>query len=99
MRLSLIATHDEADERLMERFVAEGNGKAFEELYHRYAPRLKGFFVRMLSDPDLADDCLQELFLRIYEARESYRADRRFSTWVFAMAYNLCKNEYRRKIP
>lgn len=97
MRLSLITTRDEADERLMERFVAEGNGKAFEELYHRYAPRLKGFFVRMLSDPDLADDCLQELFLRIYEARESYRADRRFSTWVFAMAYNLCKNEYRHR--
>ena len=65
---------DETDEQLMERFVFRDNEKAFEELYCRYAPRFKGFFIRMLSaDGALADDFLQELFLRIYEARGSYQ--------------------------
>ena len=48
---------DETDEQLMERFVFRDNEKAFEELYCRYAPRFKGFFIRMLSaDRALADD-------------------------------------------
>ena len=84
---------DETDEQLMERFVFRDNEKAFEELYCRYAPRL-----RMLSaDGALADDFLQELFLRIYEARGSYQHGKQFSTWAFSMAYNLCKNEYRHR--
>lgn len=82
----------------MERFVFRDNEKAFEELYCRYAPRFKGFFIRMLSaDGALADDFLQELFLRIYEARGSYQHGKQFSTWAFSMAYNLCKNEYRHR--
>lgn len=75
---------DETDEQLMERFVFRDNEKAFEELYCRYAPRFKGFFIRMLSaDRALADDFLQELFLRIYEARGSYQHGKQFSTWAF----------------
>ena len=89
---------DETDEQLMERFAGRGNERAFEELYRRYAPRFKGFFIRMLAtDTALADDFLQELFLRIYESRDSYQHGKRFSTWAFAMAYNLCKNEYRHR--
>lgn len=89
---------DGTDEQLMECFVFKRNEKAFEELYCRYAPRFKGFFIRMLSvDGALADDFLQELFLRIYEARGNYQRGKQFSTWAFAMAYNLCKNEYRHR--
>jgi RNA polymerase sigma-70 factor (ECF subfamily) len=89
---------DETDEQLMECFAFKNSEKAFEELYRRYASRFKGFFMRMLSaDGALADDFQQELFLRIYEARSSYQYGRQFSTWAFAMAYNLCKNEYRHR--
>lgn len=89
---------DVTDEQPMEHFAFRNSEKAFEELYRRYAPRFKGFFMRMLSaDEMLADDFLQELFLRIYEARSNYQHGRPFSTWAFAMAYNLCKNEYRHR--
>lgn len=98
MRLFRTFKRDETDEQLMERFATKRNEKAFEELYKRYAPRLKGFFMRMFSgNAALADDFLQELFLRIYEARDSYQQGKCFSTWVFSMAYNLCKNEYRHR--
>lgn len=91
-------SRDETDEQLMERFASRKSEKAFEELYCRYSPRFKGFFMRMLSgDVALADDFLQELFLRIYEARGSYLHGKLFSTWAFSMAYNLCKNEYRHR--
>ena len=74
MMLFSSLTYTETDEQLMERFVSKKSEKAFEELYRRYAPRLKGFFIRMMSgDVALADDFLQELFLRIYEARSSYQ--------------------------
>lgn len=57
-------TCTETDEQLMERFAFRNNEKAFEELYCRYAPRFKGFFMRMLSaDGALADDFLQEFVL------------------------------------
>lgn len=95
---SSLNLQDETDEKLMERLALRDNEQAFEELYLRYASRFKGFFIRMLSsDATLADDFLQELFLRIYEARNSYRQGKQFSTWAFSMAYNLCKNEYRHR--
>ena len=46
---------------------------------------------------EIENDFLQELFLRIYEARSSYQTGKQFSTWAFAIAYNFCKNEYRHR--
>ena len=69
---------------------------AFESLYQRHGRRAKGFFLRMMDyDEALADDLTQDLFLRVWQHREEYRAARSFETWLFSMAYNLCKNEYR----
>lgn len=98
MTLFRITLHDKTDEQLMELFATRDSERAFEELYRRHASRFKGFFMRMLAaDGTLADDFLQELFLRIYQARESYRQGSSFSTWAFTIAYNLCRNEYRRR--
>lgn len=92
MMLFTSFSHDETDEQLMERFAFRNSEKAFEELYCRYAPRFKGFFMRMLSaDGALADDFLQELFLRVYEARGSYQHGKQFSTWAFAMRIIFAK--------
>ena len=57
-------SHDETDEQLMERFAFRNSEKAFEELYCRYAPRFKGFFMRMLSaDGALAVFMRQEVVI------------------------------------
>ena len=86
-----------SDEELM-RLVTRDDIRAFEELYTRYARRLQGFFFRMLGyDTAKAEDFTQELFLKVYEQRLHFEHSRTFSSWVFAMAYNLCKNEYRHK--
>ena len=85
----------QTDEQLMAR-AAAGSDTAFEELYRRYARRLKGFFFMQLGgDEELAADSTHDVFLRAYEARSRYREGSNVSTWLFTIAYNICKNHYR----
>lgn len=86
-----------SDEKLMQE-IAGGNQIAFTVLYHRYKNRLYYYFFRMLSNSeDLANDFLQELFLKIIEKPESFNPDYKFSSWIFSLAGNMCKNEYRKR--
>ena len=83
------------DAELMLR-IGRGEHAAFDILYNRYARRLGGFFLRMLAyDTAKAEDMVQELFVRVWTYRKEYRSDQPFASWLYAMAYNLCKNEYR----
>ena len=85
----------QTDEQLMTR-AAAGSDTAFEELYRRYARRLKGFFFMQLGgDEELAADATHDVFLRAYEARERYQEGRKVDTWLFTIAYNICRNHYR----
>ncbi len=85
----------QTDEQLMAR-AAAGSDAAFEELYRRYARRLKGFFFMQLGGKEeLAADATHDVFLRAYEARSRYREGSNVSTWLFTIAYNICKNHYR----
>lgn len=86
-----------SDSELMQ-LIASGNQSAFSELYRRYKDRLYYYFYRMLGNSsDQANDFLQELFMKIIEKPEYYNPAYSFQTWLFSMANNLCKNEYRRR--
>lgn len=85
-----------SDERLMA-LVQAGKHAAFEVIYDRYSRRLLHFFHRMLGGNEAkAQDFLQELFMRVIDRRDQFQCDRRFRSWLYAIAHNLCKNEYRR---
>ena len=84
----------QSDEKLMQR-AAHGSERAFEELYSRYALRLKGFFCRQNSCRHLADDLTQDVFLRAYAARHTWREGKKVEPWLFSIAYNLCRNTWR----
>lgn len=85
-----------SDEKLME-CIQRGDISAFNELYNRYSGRLLFYFFRELGgDEEKAQDFLQEIFLKIVEKPGLFRTEKKFSTWIFTVAYNLCKNEYRR---
>lgn len=86
-----------SDERLME-LVARGDETAFTTLYDRYQARLFAFFRRMLwNDRELAADALQDLFTKIIQRPDAYDGGRPFSTWLYSVANNMCKNIYRSK--
>ena len=84
------------DEQLMQ-LIGQGNQEAFRQLYERHARRLQGFFLRMLAyDEEKAKDFTQELFIKVYEQSPRFNEGKSpFTTWLYSMAYNLCKNEYR----
>ncbi len=85
-----------SDEELMQ-FSNNGYEKAFEEIYDRYAGRLITYFCRMLhNDRTKAEDFVQDMFTKLVHQPKLYNPDRPFKTWVYSVANNMCKNEYRR---
>tara|TARA_R110002050_G_scaffold2116_2_gene12926 strand:- start:11992 stop:12558 length:567 start_codon:yes stop_codon:yes gene_type:complete len=85
------------DEQLMQ-YIGNGDQQAFNLLYNRYKDRLYYYFFRMLGNSEaLANDFLQDVFLKIIEQPGRFNPAYPFRTWVFSVAYNLCKNEYRRR--
>jgi RNA polymerase sigma-70 factor (ECF subfamily) len=88
---------DAADEdvRLMLACRAGDDG-AFGALFRRWSAPLLRYLERMLGDVSIAEDLVQEAFLRAYRARERYSPDARFSTWLYTIANHLALNELRR---
>jgi len=86
-----------SDEKLMEK-VREGSERALEEIYQRYSQSLLRYFCRMLwQDREKARDFSHDLFVNLCEKPLGFDTNRKFSTWIFSSAHNLCKNEYRRR--
>lgn len=87
------------DEALMQR-ITQRDERAFAALYDRYSARIYRYFYRMLwQDASKAEDFTQDLFLKIIEKPQLYNPNRSFRAWIYAVALNMCKNEYRRKMP
>src|SRR5579863_5856302 len=84
----------DSDLELMLR-VRSGDAGSFEVLLNRYRLPLVSYFVRMVRDPALAEDLAQEVFLRVYQARQRYQPEARFTTWLYRIATNLALNALR----
>jgi RNA polymerase sigma-70 factor, ECF subfamily len=85
------------DEELMA-MSAGGDVRAIEELYARYSRRLFAYLIRMLNgDRPLAEDLLQDVFLKIAESPASFDPGRSFKTWIFCVAHNRCMDHYRKQ--
>jgi RNA polymerase sigma-70 factor, ECF subfamily len=86
-----------ADEELM-LFIGDNDTKAFEELYKRYSSKIHYFFYKMLNyDNEKANDFTQDIFLKIIERNELYNRDLKFQTWLYSVATNMCRNEFKHK--
>jgi RNA polymerase sigma-70 factor (ECF subfamily) len=80
--------------RLMLR-VRDGDHDAFRQLVERYNTRIFGFFRRRLGDRQEAEDLTQEVLLRLFRSRHSYKPRALFSTWVFHITQNVARNALR----
>lgn len=70
---------------------------AFEAMVSRYQDRLVGVLFHIVGDFEEAEDLSQDVFLRIYRTRKTYRPRAKFSTWLFTIANNLASNHARSK--
>jgi RNA polymerase sigma-70 factor (ECF subfamily) len=78
--------------------LAGGDKRAFDLLYERYAKALLSYFSRMLwNDREKAEDFLHDLFTKIIHRPELFDTTRSFKTWIYSVANNMCKNEYKKK--
>jgi RNA polymerase sigma-70 factor (ECF subfamily) len=86
--------NDPTDETLMQRLAA-GDEAALAPLMERWELPLKRFLYRLLLDPHEAEDVAQETCVKLFQRRETYRADARFAPWILTIAANLARNRRR----
>jgi RNA polymerase sigma-70 factor (ECF subfamily) len=75
--------------------VAAGDEESFNYLAGKYHRQMIHFLYRTVHNQAVAEELAQEVFLRVYRARASYRADAKFSTWLYRIATNLAVNHAR----
>jgi RNA polymerase sigma-70 factor (ECF subfamily) len=75
--------------------VAAGDEAGFGVLVEKYRRQMVHFMYRMVHNQAVAEELAQEVFLRVYRARASYRAEAKFSTWLYRIATNLGVNHAR----
>jgi RNA polymerase sigma-70 factor (ECF subfamily) len=90
---------DPASEAAVMLRAAAGDEAAFNFLAGKYHRPIIHFLFRMVRNQAIAEELAQEVFLRVYRCRASYRAEAKFSTWLYRIATNLAVNharDYRR---
>ena len=86
-----------SDEELM-KALSKGDKRAFDELYKRFYGQLLGYFKNMLwGDREKAEDMVHDIFAKIIKNPDYFDSDRSFRTWLFSVASNMCKNEYKKQ--
>lgn len=86
----------QTDESLVASLSSKRSNEALTELHARYAQKVYGYFYRMFAgDSDKAQDFVQDLFLRILEKHHQFDPAKKFYTWMFTIACNMCKTEFR----
>lgn len=77
---------------------SEGDARALEVLYDRYARVVYSFALRIVGDPSLAEELLQEVFFRAWQQGGAFRATRgSFITWLLSITHNLAIDELRKR--
>src|SRR5512133_1608948 len=85
-----------SDERAMRRVQEHDDHEAFAGLVQRWQEPIRHLCVRMTGDEHRAEDLAQETFVRVFANRSDYQQGRKFSTWLWRIALNLCHDEHRR---
>ena len=85
-----------SDEKLMVRF-QRGEMRAFEILLGRHRRGMFNFVYRFAGAPDKAEDLVQEGFMRLVAARDTFARRSKFTTWLYTIARNLCIDDLRKR--
>ena len=82
----------EGDDSALVKGLRQGDPAAADELFNRYSRPLHAFIMRMVGDQATAEDVFQDTWMRIVRNIDSFRGDCKFSSWMFQIALNLCRN-------
>ncbi len=89
-----VAPQSRSDRVLIEQS-KQGRDEAFAVLVQRYQNRVFSLVYRIMHIPDETEDMAQDIFVTIYRTLDQFRGDCSFSTWIYRIAVNLCKNRLK----
>ncbi|WP_200872648.1 sigma-70 family RNA polymerase sigma factor [Polycyclovorans algicola] len=78
---------------------AGGDAGAFERLYRRHKDSLYRYFLRHVRPPDLAGEAFQDVWQKVIQSRDRYRADAPFAAWLYTLAHHRLMDHYRSQRP
>ena len=85
-----------SDEKLMLQY-AQGNEEAFKELYFRHKAPLYRYCIRQYRNTSMAEECYQEIWMKVIRARKRYQSKAKFSTFLYRIAQNHIIDVYRKE--
>ncbi len=86
----------ESDEVLIRR-CRQGDERSFDILFDRYKGRIYTFILRFVRNEKTAEDIFQETFIRVFRKARYFRHQAKFSTWLYTIAANLCRDELKKR--
>lgn len=84
------------DFSLIKRFI-DGEEDIFDELVHRHKEKVRNIVYLTLNERDSADDIAQDVFITVYRSLKNFRFESQFTTWLYRITVNKCKDHLRRK--
>lgn len=93
---------NQQDDRVLIKAFLSNVNSAFDELVLKYKDKVFNLSYRFLADYEEANDCSQEVFLKVFRSLKNFRFESAFSTWLYRVTVNTCKNkltslEYQRR--
>ena len=90
--------HANDEDALLVRAFNSGEKPAFDKLVLKYKDKVFNICYRFLNDYEEANDCAQETFVKIYRSLKNFRFESSFSTWLYRIAVNTCKNKITSRV-
>lgn len=91
-----VQANETTDEELIKQILATNNTLLFSRLYDRYSNKVYAKCFSFVHNEEEAKDLTQEVFLKVFSKLSSFEGKSKFSTWLFALAYNFCANYVNR---
>ena len=86
---------DNTPDELLMKFIAKGDRRSFEMLYNRYFEKLTWYAYGFVAEQQRAEDIVQDVFVKVIEKPQMFDETRKFSTWVYTVTANACRNAIR----
>ncbi|MGC9357366.1 MAG: RNA polymerase sigma factor [Anaerolineae bacterium] len=94
--LTQTASSEQTDADLL-KLVECGDEAAFDELYRRYSVPIYNYLLRLIHEPTVAEDILQEVFVTLWQSADGFRGDAQVKTWLFRIAHNQAVSWLRKR--
>lgn len=85
-----------SDEKIIEAIVHDGQSDLYGQLYDRYSDKVFRKCIGFAKDSSIAQDMVQDIFLKVFFQLPKFQGKSKFSTWLYAITYNFCVEYYRK---